>query len=134
MAILDCGCGAVTIAPRVLVLAPLAEERSFLLSACGERHSTEIVKDLKLPCCYVPDWRMALPRGGHGKAEFALQAQYLILRFPSVTLIACVGAAGGLNTDVSIGDVVVGTETIEHDYRLLFVASRCRVSVPMSDA
>jgi len=42
------------IAPRILVLSPLVEEWSILVRACEERHSTEILEDLKLPCCYVP--------------------------------------------------------------------------------
>jgi len=88
--------------------------------ACEERHSTEILEDLKLPCCYVPAWRMALAQGGHGKTQFGVQAQYLIGRFPSATLLVCLGAAGSLDADLSVGDVVVGTETVEHDYRLLF--------------
>jgi len=58
--------------------------------------------------------------GGHGKTQFAVQAQYLIGQFPSVELVICAGAAGSLAPELSIGDVVVGTETVEHDYRLLF--------------
>src|SRR6516165_1575775 len=109
-----------TIEPRILVLAPLAEEWSILVGACGERHLTRILPDLKLPCAYVPAWRMALARAGHGKTQCAVQAQHLIGRFPSATLVVCAGAAGSLDPNLSIGDVVVGTETVEHDYRLLF--------------
>ena len=108
------------IEPRILVLAPLAEEWSILVGACGERHLTRILPDLKLPCAYVPAWRMALARAGHGKTQCAVQAQYLIGRFPSAALVVCVGAAGSLDPNLSLGDVVVGTETVEHDYRLLF--------------
>src|SRR6266478_1845411 len=111
------------IEPRILVLAPLAEEWSILLRACEERRPTEIISCLKLPCSYVPAWRMALAQGGHGKTQFAVQAQYLIGRFPSATLLVCVGAAGSLVTDLSVGDLVVGTETVEHDYRLLFAGA-----------
>jgi len=37
-----------------------------------------------------------------------------------VELVICTGAAGSLAPQLSVGDVVVGTETVEHDYRLLF--------------
>jgi adenosylhomocysteine nucleosidase len=107
------------IEPCILVLAPLAEEWSILLRDCEERQPTEILPDLKLPCRYVPDWRMVLAQGGHGKTQCAVQAQYLIGRFPSVALVVCVGAAGSLDPNLSVGDVVVGTQTVEHDYRLL---------------
>jgi adenosylhomocysteine nucleosidase len=108
------------IEPHILVLAPLAEEWSILLKACEERRPTEILTDLKLPCAYVPAWRMALARAGHGKTQCAVQAQYLIGRFPSAALVVCAGAAGSLDPNLSAGDVVVGTQTVEHDYRLLF--------------
>ena len=39
---------------------------------------------------------------------------------PSVQLVICAGAAGSLVPKLSVGDIVVGTETVEHDYRLLF--------------
>ena len=58
--------------------------------------------------------------GGHGKTQFAVQAQYLIGQFRSVELVICGGAAGSLAPELSVGDVVVGTETVEHDYRQLF--------------
>jgi len=106
--------------PRVLVLAPLAEEWSILRRACEERHRMQMLTGLKLPCSYIPAWRMVLAQGGHGKTQHAVQAQYLIDRFPSTALVVCVGAAGSLDPTLSVGDVVVGTETVEHDYRQLF--------------
>jgi adenosylhomocysteine nucleosidase len=60
--------------------------------------------------------------GGHGKTQFAVQAQYLIGQFPSTELVICAGAAGSLSSQLSVGDVVVGTETVEHDYRQLFAS------------
>ena len=60
--------------------------------------------------------------GGHGKTQCAIQAQYLIGRFSSVELVICAGAAGSLSSQLSVGDVVVGTETVKHDYRLLFAS------------
>jgi adenosylhomocysteine nucleosidase len=53
-------------------------------------------------------------------APGAVQAQYLIGQFSSVELVICAGAAGSLAPELSVGDVVVGMETVEHDYRLLF--------------
>jgi adenosylhomocysteine nucleosidase len=104
----------------VLVLTPLAEEWSILVKAYAERNRTETLPDLRVPCQYVAAWRMVLAQGGHGKTQCAVQAQYLISRFPSAALVVCVGAAGSLDPNLSVGDVVVGTETVEHDYRLLF--------------
>ena len=80
----------------------------------------EGLHDLKVEAAYIPDWRALVAQGGDGKTQFAVQAQYLIGRFSSVELVICAGAAGSLAPELSVGNVVVGTETVEHDYRLLF--------------
>jgi adenosylhomocysteine nucleosidase len=102
------------------MLCPLAREWSFLVSAFEASLNVERLHDLKIEAAYISDWRALVAPGGHGKTQFAVQAQYLIGRFPSTELVICVGAAGSLWSQLSVGDVVVGTETVEHDYRLLF--------------
>jgi adenosylhomocysteine nucleosidase len=106
--------------PRTLILAPLAKERELLAEAFGCLHPIQAVDGLRIPCGFVRPWRALLAPGGHGKTQFATQTQYLIDRFPSVELIICAGAAGTLDPSLTVGDVVVGTATVEHDYRELF--------------
>ena len=106
--------------PRILVLCPLTREWSFLVNTFEASLHVEYLHDLKIDAAYIPDWRALVASGGHGKTQFAVQAQYLIDRFRSVELVICAGAAGSLAPDLSVGDVVVGTETVEHDYRQLF--------------
>ena len=108
------------IQPRVLVLGPLTEEWRLLPEAFGCRYPIEPVNGLKIPCCYLRAWRVLLAPGGHGKTQCAVHAQYLADCFASAEMLVCAGAAGSLHPDLSAGDVVVGTETVEHDYRLLF--------------
>jgi adenosylhomocysteine nucleosidase len=52
----------------------------------------------------------------HRASDSAFKPQYLIGLYPSVELAICAGAAGSLATELSIGDVVIGTETVEHHY------------------
>src|SRR5215469_18239594 len=106
--------------PRLLILCPLAREWSLLVSTFEASVHVERLHDLKIEAAHIPGWRALVASGGHGKTQFAVQAQYLIDRFPSVELVICAGAAGSLAPDLSVGDVVVGTETVEHDYRQLF--------------
>src|SRR6516162_8168893 len=108
------------IEPRILILCPLAREWSFLVKTFEASLDVERLHDLKIEAAHISDWSALVAPGGHGKTQFAVQAQYLIGRFPSVELVICAGAAGSLAPELSVGDVVVGTETIEHDYRLLF--------------
>jgi adenosylhomocysteine nucleosidase len=104
----------------VLILCPLPAEWAILLGEVERSHFVERVCALKIAAAYIRDWRAVLALGGHGKTQFAVQAQYLIDRFPSTELVICAGAAGSLAPGLAVGDVVVGTETVEHDYRLLF--------------
>ena len=106
--------------PRILILCPLAEEWSLLVNTFAVSHQVEHVHNLKIEAAYAADWRALVAPGGHGKTQFAVQAQYLIGLFPSTELVICAGAAGSLMPELSVGDVVIGTETVEHDYRQLF--------------
>ena len=106
--------------PRILILCPLAREWSFLVNTFEASLHVERLHDLKIEAAYIPDWRALVAPGGQGKTQVAVQAQYLIGQFPAVELVVCAGAAGSLAPDLSVGDVVVGTETVEHDYRLPF--------------
>jgi adenosylhomocysteine nucleosidase len=110
------------VSPQVLVLTPLAEEQAILAAALEQVHPLEAVPGLRIPCRYIRPWSTLLALGGHGKTQFATQTQYLIDQFPTVELVVCAGAAGSLDPAVSIGNVVVGTTTVEHDYRLLFAS------------
>jgi adenosylhomocysteine nucleosidase len=60
--------------------------------------------------------------GGHGKTQFGIQSQYLLCQVPQIQLLVCAGTAGALSNSLNVGDVVVATETIEHDYNLKFVS------------
>lgn len=50
-----------------------------------------------------------------GKSQFAVQTQHLIDAGSNWDIVICAGVAGALSTNVQIGDIVVGTETVEHD-------------------
>ncbi|MBV8361886.1 MAG: hypothetical protein JO189_28725 [Deltaproteobacteria bacterium] len=108
------------IEPRILILCPLAREWSFLVRTFEASLHAERLDDLKIDAAYIPDWRVLVAPGGHGKTQFAVQAQYVISRFSSAEVVICAGAAGSLAPELSVGDVVVGTETVQHDYRQLF--------------
>jgi adenosylhomocysteine nucleosidase len=75
----------------------------------------------RVSCFHFPSLQLLLALGGHGKAQLGIQTQYLIDRIDGLELVVCCGAAGGLCETSVIGDVVVGTETVEHDYTLRFV-------------
>lgn len=53
--------------------------------------------------------------GGVGKVNAAMTAQALITRF-GVQAVLFTGLAGGLDDRLSVGDVVIGTEILYHDF------------------
>lgn len=110
------------ITPRTLILTPLAAEQAILLEVLGQQHPIEEICGLRIPCSYIATWQALIAIGGHGKAQFAAQTQYLIDQFPSAELVVCAGTAGSLHPDLGVGDVVVGVDTVEHDYQLRFAS------------
>jgi adenosylhomocysteine nucleosidase len=71
----------------------------------------------RLPLLAFPEIGSALARGGHGKAQFALHTRHLLDHAGPVDLIVCAGAAGALADEIAVGDIVVATRTVEHDFQ-----------------
>jgi adenosylhomocysteine nucleosidase len=107
-------------AQNILVVTPLKEEYSDLhysLSALDSESHTGRVGKLDVHC--FPEINLTLARGGHGKTQFGIQTQHL-LDHAKFDLVICAGAAGALAPEVKVGDLIVATSTLEHDYNLKF--------------
>jgi adenosylhomocysteine nucleosidase len=102
---------------NILVVTPMREELAFVQQswqAQGLRSESGLIG--RLPAVYVPELGITLAQGGTGKAQFALQTQHLIDNGRGWELVICAGAAGALADSLTIGDVVAGRTTVEHDY------------------
>lgn len=105
---------------NILIVTPLQEEYRDLyhsLSAFDLKSHMERIGKLDVHC--FPEINVTLARGGHGKTQFGIQTQHL-LDHAKFDLVICAGAAGALAPEVRVGDVIVATETLEHDYNLKF--------------
>ena len=113
--------GNVQFAMRRLIITPMREELDFLLQGCTKRgfHAKSATVG-RLPVVRIPDLDVTLARGGLGKVQFAVQTQHLLDTCSDWDLIICAGAAGALADEVSVGDIVVATTTVEHDYNNKF--------------
>ncbi|MFC1694256.1 5'-methylthioadenosine/S-adenosylhomocysteine nucleosidase [Candidatus Latescibacterota bacterium] len=98
------------------MVIPMQEEIDCFLQGCadygGQAEDSAIGR---LPAVRFPDFGITIARGGLGKVQFAVQTQHLLDTCPDWDLVICSGAAGALVDDLSVGDVVVSTETVEHD-------------------
>ena len=109
---------------RVLIVAPQTKELSALCVGFGELgYSCEPRRVGHLGCQAIPALGFILAVGGQGKTQFAVQTQHLLDNLTPIQAVFCVGAAGGLSPDLIVGDVVVATASIEHDYRQRFTPS-----------
>jgi len=73
----------------------------------------------KLDVHHFPVLNITLACGGHGKTQFGIQTQYL-LDHAQFDLVICAGAAGAISSEVNVGDLIVATTTIEHDFNNKF--------------
>lgn len=101
---------------RTLLVLPLQKELDGFLQGClqhGQQAAPSRVG--RLPVVLLPALGLTLACGGLGKTQFGVQTQHLLDSGGPWDLAICAGAAGGLHNDLAIGDVVVATETAEHD-------------------
>jgi len=106
---------------NILIVTPLQKEYDNLqksLFALGLDSQEDHIG--KLEVHRFPTLNLTLARGGHGKTQFGIQTQYL-LDHAQFDLVICAGAAGALAPKVKVGDLIVATSTVEHDYNNKFV-------------
>lgn len=106
---------------NILIMTPLQQECDFFLQGCANCGlQMENGETGRLPVVRLPALNVSVACGGLGKVQFAVQTQHLLDLGPGWDLVICAGAAGGLADEVAVGDVVVGTTTVEHDYKNRF--------------
>jgi len=106
---------------KILVIIPIQQEYDLFLKSCTKHgFRAENLTIGRLPIVRFPDLDMTLSRGGLGKVQFAIQTQHLLDSESHWNLVICAGAAGCLETNLLAGDIVVATETVEHDIKNKF--------------
>ncbi|MGM0599091.1 MAG: 5'-methylthioadenosine/S-adenosylhomocysteine nucleosidase [Candidatus Rifleibacteriota bacterium] len=110
---------------NTLLLTPLVKERDILISSLiSEGYKKKDLTAGKIKVWRFEELNLFIAAGGHGKAQFALQTQYLFDRLDRIDLLICAGAAGAISNTVVARDIVVATSTIEHDYSLKFIKKK----------
>jgi adenosylhomocysteine nucleosidase len=112
----------------LICITPLHAEFDAFMSSCANRGYVATQTQLgRLPAQHYLRLGLTLVQGGHGKTQFGIHTQhvldYLAVQKTNLadTLVICAGAAGALVDGVNVGDVVIATETVEHDYQQKFV-------------
>ena len=100
-----------------LVIAPIPQEFEVLARVFEQRWGSPEKRGVGRTD--VHEYRatdVILAEGGFGKVQFAVTTRHLLDHLPGVSLVVCAGVAGALADSVRVGDVVVGTATVEHDF------------------
>ena len=106
-----------------LIVIPIQAEIDCFLQGCTELgFPLEAARLGRLPVMHLPEQGITVAHGGLGKVQFALQTQHLLDAGPDWEVVICAGAAGALVDALAPGDIVVATETVEHDIRNKFGA------------
>ena len=101
----------------VLVVTPIPEEYAAFKTAMADfGHSGEERTIGRLTATAFDDGKFIVAPGGLGKAQFGVQTQHLIDNLDNIGVVVCAGTCGRLDDTLSVGDVVIGTHTVEHDF------------------
>ena len=109
------------VAETLVVVAQGKELHPLVASFAAAGHQPRSMTLGRLECHVVDEPGLLLAVGGHGKAQMAAQTQHLIEHGAGLRIVLCAGAAGCLGEGLKLGDIAVGTSTIEHDYKLRLV-------------
>lgn len=106
---------------HTLLITPLIDEFTPLLEIFNTMGYVPVSKTIgNLQLYEITKLKLLLAQGGHGKTQFGIQTQHLLDLLQDISLVICAGAAGGIAHHINIGDIVIATSTIEHDYNLKF--------------
>ena len=101
----------------VLVVTPIEPEFEAFVNALDGFGHTGVDRTVgQLAVREYDDGKILLAPGGLGKAQFGVQTQHLIENLDGIDVVVCAGTCGRLSKDLGVGDVVVGTQTVEHDF------------------
>jgi adenosylhomocysteine nucleosidase len=101
------------IAPRIALIGAMQEELSAVLALMPDA-SCETVAGRQFWLGHLHGHSVVAVLSGIGKVAAAITATVLIEKY-KVQRILFTGVAGGLASHVNVGDVVVGTELLQHD-------------------
>jgi len=90
------------------------DEEVISLKRKMKMRDTKIVASMEFCTGTMNDKEVVVVRCGIGKVNAAVCTQILVDQF-NVKCVINTGVAGGLHPDINIGDIVISSDTVEHD-------------------
>ena len=101
----------------IVIITPIAEEYDALTKALDQRWQGHDLRQVgRIQAHVYRSGDVIIAQGGLGKVQFAVTTQHLLDNLDDLSLVVCAGVSGSLTRDASVGDVVIGTTTVEHDF------------------
>ena len=96
------------------IIGAMSEEVETLIEATDVK-KTETIADMEFFIGKLHDTNVVIVQSGIGKVNSGICAQMLISHF-GVDYIINTGVAGSLDEELDIGDIVVSSDTVQHDF------------------
>ena len=96
------------------IIGAMPEETATLLEAMNERECVKI-GDREFHIGTLEGKKVVISECGYGKVNAGVSTQLMITEFGATAIINS-GVAGTLDERVGVGDIVVSTDTVQHDY------------------
>lgn len=96
------------------LICAIPDETAHFHGALDIRNSVS-VGDLRFECGFLEDVPLVMVESGMGKVNAAMVATVLLDRFNCAGILFS-GIAGGLDPKLGVGDVVVATRVVQHDF------------------
>ena len=101
----------------IAVITPISEEFHIFTEAFDKLwHGHDVREDGRIQVYDYREGEFIVAQGGWGKVQFAVATQHLLDNLSDPSLVVCAGVAGSLTKTASVGDVVIATDTVEHDF------------------
>ena len=100
--------------PRIGIIGADEAEIALLKEACAAAECTKIA-GMDFFAGYIGSTPVVIAQCGIGKVNAGICAQILIGRFGAEKIINT-GVAGSMNADINIGDLVISTDAVQHDF------------------
>lgn len=91
------------------------DEEFFAIENIVKNISIKIIYDLEFLTGVINKSNIILVKSGVGKVNASRTTQILIDKF-DVDYVLNVGSAGGVNESFNIGDIIIGTKVVQHDF------------------
>lgn len=114
-ALLLCSCGASAAPKGTIGIIGAMEDEVTLLKEMASNKKTTVVSGMEFIEGTIGGNNVVIVQCGMGKVNAGICAEVLITKFNATSIINT-GCAGSLDNDIDIGDFVVSTDAVQHDY------------------